>query len=189
MRLAPGLVWCKSCMTRTALSAAGGKCPVCDPDQGDVVSKNADAELERIDAVLAGSDSRWEGAEWRADGSHEDEDRPDWVESFMQRHIVPNPSRRQPMQGGSVQVLSELGWVNIGAIDQEIMFGFDGSHDDDAPITFGRIQMPQLSIVIQVVDSFTPAILDILFGWEWFDPYVLDRWEDDGGPIMATDYL
>ena len=82
--LAYGLVWCKECRMRTALEAAGGRCPVCDPDQVNDVSQRAADELDRIDAVLAGADtSPYDAATWKADGSHEETDHGETLVQFL----------------------------------------------------------------------------------------------------------
>lgn len=212
--LARGLVWCKSCGVRTALSDQGGKCPVCDPDQGNQASKNAAAELERIDRVLAGADTGASAARWTPDGSHQDPYHPlrrswvdtdqltrelaeyDWREAYANRHVVPrvrsNPDALPIIQGvGPVRIASLDGryeWRNVGYAEFSSM-GFDGSRDDDDAIVFGSMRPSGMTVVLMTeTTAFTDTLMRVLFGIDFYEPErtALCRWEDDGGPIVPA---
>lgn len=210
--LAPGLRWCKSCQSRTALtSVKSGKCPVCDPSQGNQVSQNAADELERIDSVLAGDvhESWGSGqASWSADGSHQDLEPPDdWYASILDRLderayrrptlSIPRRNGRsesdatrqlgQVMIAGLVEGMN-VGWVQLGHIVEEpqIVLGFDGSRNSDA-YTFRRATVESWSMEIAVTDM-ADELVTMFWGDEsWRPTYELDAWADDGGSFVASD--
>lgn len=208
--------------------AKSGKCPVCDPDQANQVSAHADAELERIDAVLAGADSRWEGVEWRADGSHQDDELAPWQESFLSRRIFPHSNNQCDLlpaglpYADAIQEVMSLalrtndnpltlmapgqvwmipaetspdfgtiepeagGWTSVGGlVDGSVVFGFDGSRDDDA-ISFAALHR---NITVHMdMAPFPPSVLTLLWGDDTWrdDPHQTMRWEDDGGPVTGA---
>lgn len=194
-RLAPGLVWCTSCQARTALKAAGGKCPVCDPSQGNQVSQNAADELERIDAVLAGDvhESWGSGqASWSADGSHQDLEAPDdWYASIIERlheRIVSIPRRYGRDALGDV-VAAELGdrFLGLGTLVEEpqepIALAWDGTEDGEM-LAFPRHRLSSWSMTIPISTDQYPDLMRLFTGAPW--GHELDVWADDGGS-MASD--
>lgn len=207
--LAPGLRWCKSCQSRTALtSVKSGKCPVCDPDQGNQVSKNADLELERIDSVLAGDVSESWGsgqATWSADGSHQDLEPPDdWYASIIERlHDRPRPRQvivsmpRQYGRGvfgdmvvGGLEEGMQVGWVDVGYLVEEAQSNVVATLDDGTDLVeLGRYALDTWTLEVAI-----PRMADELVALLWGDPWptildnirAVDRWEDDGGSFVAS---